>query len=592
MNPTLAFPTPHRYWRVGLLYLLFLASPPACGDGATSGLSGGDAGVDAPSGSPVSDSLASDSGGDLVDGEDTAPPDAAPLPDGVVDDSGGADAEPQPRPGLLQEVGGDPNFAVAPNGWFRGDLHYHSDYSEDAKEQGGDPIDVVLDIADAYRHPDFVGAFPHLDGNGLDFIAITDHRTDLGIFDPLFTHERLILLPGEEYGGQGHAGIWGIERHISHEPKPGQTQDARHAEAMAEAHAMGAVFSVNHPVQDNNWVWNTDAIDAIEVSNGPWAGFYLGSSLETLEADIASGVENPYIRDARDNGGPGNNDMALRFWQNHLTAGRHVAVVGGSDRHMLVPAALPTTYVGKPSGASFADLEGPALGADGILEGIRQRKTFVSRSPFGPQVDLVAVGEDGVEWPLGSELEGSGPYRIRCRVSRAKGGVLRLIAGPIKPPGPDGRFSAEPTVVAEEPIAFELVEGEVVWQPPADGGWLHALVLEPLVVQELTPTLQAALELFQVPKESDALLAMAEAILPMVDPNVVLNPAACDPKSWDPRKPQCMTVDSITLATFYLPDEVVRLLNIYYEGGKPTEWCFGAVTSAFLHRGESERSQR
>ena len=95
-----------------------------------------------------------------------------------------ADTDATEPPPALAPVAGDPNFATAASGWYRGDLHYHTNYSGDAQKQGGDDLPVALAIADAFRDPAYLAAFPGRAGNGLDYIAITDHRTDAAILGP------------------------------------------------------------------------------------------------------------------------------------------------------------------------------------------------------------------------------------------------------------------------------------------------------------------------------------------------------------------------------------------------------------------------
>ncbi len=72
-------------------------------------------------------------------------------------DSGSADTTGLP---VLATATGDTNFAIAANGWYRGDLHFHTNYSEDAKKQGGDNLKEALIIADAWRDPVFTQANP------------------------------------------------------------------------------------------------------------------------------------------------------------------------------------------------------------------------------------------------------------------------------------------------------------------------------------------------------------------------------------------------------------------------------------------------
>jgi len=494
------------------------------------------------------------------------------------DSSADTTSEPQ---NWLSAVEEPPNMATAANGWYRGDLHYHTNYSDDAKEQGGDDLKECLDIADGYRHPDLVGAYPEYEGNSLDYIAITDHRTDAAIFDPDFKHDHLILIPGEEYGGSGHANIFGISEHIPHDIQGDETQNQRHLNAIDEAHAMGAVFSINHPVDGNNWVWDTPTVDAIEVVNGPWAAFFLGTSEEDLDADVSGGTENPFIRDAMENGGAGLNEMGLRFWENHLTAGLHVAPIGGSDRHMLVAAALPTTYIHPPK-AWIQGLEKPSeLAFEGIVAGIDAGHTFISRSPIGAQILMEAEGSDGVLYPMGSALPKEESFLIHVEVSRAENGLLRLVSGAIEGEK-DGVVSANPILLDEVEIPGKRVKGTYLWTPPAEGGWLYAMVLEPLQVEPWPESLEVIAEELSEPSEVSGLLAMATALLPIIDPNLMLNPGLCDPGSWDPFKPQCMDFDNEPLATFYFPDALIRILNRWFEDGSGSDYCFGALSSAFM----------
>ena len=119
----------------------------------------------------------------------------------IAADAPGADTAAPTVP-TLTAIDGTPNFATAATGWLRGDLHFHTNYSEDAKKQGGDDLKAALQIADAWRDPVYLAARPQDAGNGLDFVAVTDHRTDAALHDPDFKHDHLIVLPGEEFGGR------------------------------------------------------------------------------------------------------------------------------------------------------------------------------------------------------------------------------------------------------------------------------------------------------------------------------------------------------------------------------------------------------
>ena len=71
---------------------------------------------------------------------------------------------------------------------------------------------------------------------------------------------------------------------------------------------------------------------------------------------------------------------------------------------------------------------GQALGYPGIIQGISEDSTFISRSPFGSQVELEAEDADGSRYPLGIALPGPGTYTVHIRVSHAHRGWMQLIA--------------------------------------------------------------------------------------------------------------------------------------------------------------------
>ena len=490
----------------------------------------------------------------------------------------------EPATPTLTAVAGDANFATAATGWLRGDLHFHTNYSGDAKQQGGDDLGPALVIADAWRDPVYLAAHPQDAGNGLDFVAVTDHRTDAALHDPDFKHDHLILLPGEEFGGTGHAGIWGLKKHITSDPVHGESGNQRIQDAIDEAHADGALFSVNHPTQDNAWVWDVDHFDGMEVWNGPWSAFYG----PTTEADVDArakeiGAEGPFIRQAAiEGGGGGSNAQAMMFWQFHLSAGRHLAPVGGGDRHMLLPAGLPTTYVHQSRYPAFNGKTGKDVGPDGVLGGIAARETFVSRSPFGAQVDLSAEATDGTVHEMGADLVAGQTYKIHVQVSRAENGRLLLYSGTLGKTS-DGKWP-KAQVVWDAKIPAPRAEGTWIWQVPAAGAWLHAVVLEPLVVESIPATMDKVVGILSQLPQGKALSSMISVFTQMVDPGSVFDPASCDPKAWQPWQGQCMPADKDTWSTYYLPDGLVRLMSTWFEDGKPTQFCCGAVSSAFLAR--------
>lgn len=227
-------------------------------------------------------------------------------------------------------------------GWYRGDLHCHSLYSD------GDswPIELLTRAAEI----------------GLDFLAITDHNGAVRHTSPDGSAGRLpLLIPGiETTTYRGHWNVWGVDGWFDfREP----TLEAIRRE-MARAVAVGGTVSVNHP---KPWGpdWDYGAMDgahAVEVWNGPWERM---------------------------------NVICLAEWEERLLAGARFVAVGGSDTHVIreEPGTGPTRRprLGEPT--TWVQVDGP-LTVAGLLAGIRAGRCFVSVSPAGPQLYLERTGAD------------------------------------------------------------------------------------------------------------------------------------------------------------------------------------------------------
>ncbi|MDP6931425.1 MAG: CehA/McbA family metallohydrolase [Myxococcota bacterium] len=462
---------------------------------------------------------------------------------------------------------GQANPASADAGWLRGDLHFHTNYSDDALEQGGDWMGPALDIADAYRDATWAEAFPETSQDFLHFVAVTDHRTTDGHQDPDFGHESLVVIGGEEFGSTGHAGIWGHQEHISHESQAGESNNERLSDAVNEAHEAGALFSPNHPLYAGDlWGWDTPGFDAIEVWNGPWSTLSEPTTETQLDEWVASqGVENAAIRVAAQHEGAGQNAQAIRFWQAWLSLDVHVPPVGGGDRHMIFPAGLPTTYV-----------QADAQDADGVLGGIASGATFVSRSPQGPQV-LLEARVDGATHPMGSALSGlsaGDTVSIDWTVARAPEGELRLVEGLVDESLP------EPGIVETIPITGDLETGTFEWTVPDGGGWLHAVVVDPLP-GEIPEEHQAVYDILTTYPDDGGVAALLTAIAPLMDIDLLLSPEQCDPEDWEPWLLMCMPTDTEPYGTFYVPRELRQLMSTEFADGQSTGFAMGAVSAAF-----------
>ncbi len=463
-------------------------------------------------------------------------------------------------------------IATRDAGWLRGDLHLHTLWSD-----GWDDTATVLRLAEYFESDTFLGAHPEFRGNGLDFLSITDHRTVDILDDPDFTSERLILLAGEEWGGPSHANCWGVTALVEHDPDgDGVTlQDVQ--DGIEAAHAQGALFSMNHPfLPGTPFPWDVRDHDAVEVWNAGWSlasGTFSATDLASWEAE--NGSASPFFRRAAQERAGGGSMQALRFYEAQLCLGIHVALVGGSDRHTGFPPGFPTTWV-----------RAEAPGVQGVLDGIRSRHTFVSRTPASTQVLLEVTLADGTVYAMGDEIPipaAGAEVTVTARVGRGDGGLLRLISGEAVADASALQSSPLGTVALQEAVAGdEFVAQTTLTVAPGD--WIYPLVLDPLLAPGLPPEREELVREVArgaVATGAEDYGALADLVLDVIrDTELMFDAALCDPALWDPTLAQCLPPDTDGMATFYLPDELDRAINVITEDGEITDWAMGALGSA------------
>lgn len=504
--------------------------------------------------------------------------------DGIADDEELA-AGTDPR-GLIPE---DRCIRRHGRGWYAGDFHSHSTYSEDARRQGGDDLPIWVALHEYYADARFLAVHPEYEGRDLAFQSLTDHRTVEGTYDPAFHSETVVLLPGEEVGGSGHGNAHGIRTRIDHEPRPGQTYAERTAEVARQIHWQGGIQQANHPTSPGiPWTMPTDFLDAIEIWNTPWAVERAFTEAELDGTAPSRGEENPYIRPALRRASSNANAQALALWELMLTAGRPVAPVGGSDRHMLFAPAHPTTWV-QAENASVRD----------ILDGVRARRTVVTRHPGGVRVEALAwqgdletvTGEVGIGGTLTTAPGTS--VNVAVEVGHARGATVQIVAGPVLPdPTREALLDApEPTILDTFVVPDEVAD-PYTWTttvtPPAPG-WFYVRVLEPLSFEglsdEAVTRLETAVEMVREGTENPIdILPILLPLMPGIDFSG-LRPCTEETWTrWDELNVECFLVDPVPFYTFLLPDVVDKLLNLWSGPGPEAPHALGAVTSAFLVR--------
>jgi hypothetical protein len=456
-------------------------------------------------------------------------------------------------------------------GWLRGDLHMHTTWSD-----GWDDTATLILLAESLDSKVMRNAHPEYEDNGLDFIAITDHRTVDVMSDPAWMSESLILVGGQEWGSSGHAGALGISEFVDHDPdKDGVTIEDVGGGAEA-THAQGGVFSMNHPFLSNNpFPWDLRTNDAIEVWNSGWALMSPAYTTELLdEWEAGHGPASPLFRRAVTEKGRGASFQALTYYEAMLARGHHVALVGGSDRHTLLLPGFPTTWVRSKT----AD-------AAGVVQGIRERHTFVSRTPVSTMILLTVQTPDGELYEMGDEIPlpaGGAEVTVKLHVGRADGGLLRLVSGTAVESDEALVDAQLGNIALEKDVIGNEFEVELTYDA-RPGDWMYPMVFDQLIRPELTAA-QAEqvreLAVNAVATADEDFTGLATMALDVLNLDIFFDASLCDAKDWEPDEMQCMPQDLEGSGSFFVPDWIDRPLNVVVEDDLITDWCMGAVGSA------------
>ena len=299
--------------------------------------------------------------------------------------------------------------------WYAGDFHAHTIESD-----GTPTIPELIALAES---------------RNLDFLMLSEHNTvsQLSWYPDAQTRTDVLLVPGMEFTTYaGHANAIGTTEWLDHRiGVRGATIEA----AIADVHAQGGVFSIDHPLLNVGdlcigcgWQYEVDpqSIDGVEV----WGSIFTG----------------------------------VPFWEDLLERGSHAAALGGSDDHrggtgegpLYTPLAAPTTRV-------WAE----ELSVSALLDGIRNGRTVVQiEGPHGPMIE--------------TELDGLGPgdtlvaarSTLRARVTAGEGRQLRLWKnGMIEREVP---IDADPFVY-ETPVEAPAAGEDRYRFEVADGGTLRTI---------------------------------------------------------------------------------------------------------------------
>ena len=275
-----------------------------------------------------------------------------------------------------------PALSTGPR-WYAGDFHVHS-------RESGDASPTLDEVATFAR------------GRGLDFVELSEHNTASQvdyIVAAQARHPALLFVPGTEVTTyQGHANAIGATRWVDF--RVGGTDPAVTIDAITAATAaQGALFAINHPVLNLGELcigcsWGhmepPGTVAAVEVQNGQY-----------------SVTGNLFYR------------RSLRFWEQYLSRGEHVAPIGGSDDHR---AGADTGSLSSPIGGPTTMVYATELSVPAILAAVRAGRTVVKlQGPDDPMVDLRA-GEAMV-----GDTVRDRRVTLRATVTGAMGATLRFV---------------------------------------------------------------------------------------------------------------------------------------------------------------------
>jgi len=284
-------------------------------------------------------------------------------------------------------------------GWYRGELHSSSLYG-----RGQESVAQLVKRAEDL---------------GLDFLAITDRNSLDSALDADFVSDKVVLIPAMEWGDdrRGVALIYGPRTLVP------LTDNVSEGQAMlVRVQAQGGIVAIAHPCFPTNpWLWGFSHMNAVEGWCRDWGAappMVLGQ-LDARNLERKDGKLLHSIAVAAATKGKSANGQAVLFWDLEINQGLQAGIIAGSrTSHPKVAMASPITYV-------YANEKS----LRGILEGLRQGRTFVSSGPDGPRVDFIAdVLDDGLNYvSIGGVIPINQETRFYVTVTGAKGKRLEVL---------------------------------------------------------------------------------------------------------------------------------------------------------------------
>ncbi len=327
-------------------------------------------------------------------------------------------------------------------GWYRGELHAQSKYGA-----GTEGVADLIRRAEAAR---------------LDFLAIADPNTLAAAQDPAFKSNKLVLIPAVEWR---HPQLGSA---LVLAPGSLPVADAARAEAQALAlrlQAQGGIVAVAHPAHPGQqWQWGLNYYNAVEVWFGGWRAtqpMNVGDLSEETRKRLENGDYAYPIAAAAAMNVLSANGQATLYYDIETTRGVRAAMIAGSGsvgRKQVLGS--PLTYVWAKEKSM-----------NGILDGIRRGRTFVTSGTEGPFIEFMAdVNNDGtIDAGSGGIVPVNTKSLFRVGVENAEGAHVEILFNgyPIR----SRRIEAKRFLfsVADEPGGPGVYRARVTMAPKKDG---------------------------------------------------------------------------------------------------------------------------
>lgn len=285
-------------------------------------------------------------------------------------------------------------------GWYRGDLHSHTDHSD-----GSRSVASLVQTAKEYK---------------LDFLFITDHNTVSHLVEmETYRSDALLLAGGLELTTFfGHALCLGTRQWVDWRVQPG---NPRMGEIATQRYAEDQLFIIAHPeaIGDPSCTgcrWRYGEMmpgtsQIVEIWNGPW-------------------------------GDDSNNESALSLWYDWLNQGRRLVATAGTDTHG------SSDYAKNPG---FNLIYAEELSEVALLKAIWAGHLYLSS---GPRLNLTARTEDGQSWMMGDQVNQLATLQAEWE-NCPEDAVLRVIA--------NGRLQTSQATGAQGHLAWQAAPEQASW---------------------------------------------------------------------------------------------------------------------------------